>query len=172
MNIKNLVLAFFITVSILFAGLYLSVKSQAPAPSVQAGAVSGPDNYTTISFQAGMRGAFAPFVSTTTVACSVQNPTNATSTWTASYETIVSTTTTTVLALSTSTTANRYATSTAIQSSTVAANAMGNFSFVPASNQGIVGPKDWVIVGYGAGTTLANVAQNQQGVCQVLFNKI
>lgn len=170
MNIKNLILAFFVTVSVIFGVMYISLKTN--IPQIPAGASSGPDNLNLISFQGGIIGSEAQFVSTTTVPCMVQNNTNATSTWSASWQSVLSTTTTTVLAISTSTTANRYATTTALASLTIAANALGSYNYIPAAGNGIIGPQEWVKIGYGAGTTLPTVAQAQQGVCQVMFTKI
>jgi hypothetical protein len=133
---------------------------------------SSSDNYNLVRFQGGIMGTSASFVSTTTVACMVQNPTNATSTWTVAFKTNVATTTTTVLGVSTSTNASRFATSTALTSLTIAANAVSSGSYNPASNNNIIGPGEWVLVGYGAGTTLPLVAQKQQGQCTVLFKGI
>lgn len=133
---------------------------------------SSPDNYGLTNFQGGIKGTSAPFVSTTTVACMVQNPSNATSTWSIAFKTSVATTTTTVLGVSTSTNASRFSTSTALTSLTVAANAVGATNYTPANNNGLIGPREWVMVGYGAGTTLPAVAQKQIGQCTVLFQEI
>lgn len=133
---------------------------------------SSPDNYTLVNFQGGIKGTSAEFVSTTTIACMVQNPSNATSTWSLAFKTRVATTTTTVLGVSTSTHASRFSTSTALSSLTIAANAVGVSTYIPASNNNIIGPGQWVLVGYGAGTTLPSVAQKQQGQCTVLFQEI
>lgn len=131
------------------------------------------DNYNSTNFQSGIGGTSAGFVSTTTVACAVQNPTNATTTFlVVGVKALQSTTTTTVLGVSTSTNASRYATSTALMSKTIAANAVGTATYIPTSNNNILGPGEWVIVGYGAGTTLPTVAQRQVGQCSVLFNNI
>lgn len=134
---------------------------------------NSPDNFNPVNFQGGIGGTRAGFVSTTTIACAIQNPTNATTTFVSvGFRSRVSTTTTTVLGVSTSTNAARFSTSTALMSKTIAANAVASASYVPTSNNNILGPGEWVLVGYGAGTTLPAVAQQQNGECSVLFNSI
>lgn len=123
-------------------------------------------------YYGGISGKVVNFVSTTTNACSVQNPTGKWVSFIASWQTTAATTTTTVLAIATSTNANRYATSTAILSRTVAAGATATTTYVGANNQNILGPGEWVHVGYGAGTTLPSVAQQQSGTCNILFYSI
>lgn len=131
------------------------------------------DNYNLVNFQGGIKGTSAGFVSTTTIACAVQNPTNATTTFVSvAFRTRAATTTTTVLGVSTSTNASRFSTSTALMSKTIAPNTVASATYVPTSNNNILGPGEWVLVGYGAGTTLPSVAQQQNGECSVLFNSI
>lgn len=143
-----------------------------PQLSLPSGATPGADNYNLVNFQGGIRGKPAQFTSTTTIVCMIQNPTHATSTWSFNWKLNAATTTTTVLAIATSTNANHWATTTSIYSKLVSANAMGSVNYVPANGAGIVGPNDWVILGYDAGTTLGNVAQKQQGQCSAMFYPI
>ena len=122
-------------------------------------------------FQGGSTGKSVAFTSTTTVAAMIQNPTDATTTFSARYFT-TATTTTTVLAIATSTNALRYATSTAILSNTITASTNGMGSYVGANNQNLLGPHEWVQIGYGAVTTLPTVAQLQTGTFSVSFSNI
>ncbi len=141
-------------------------------PAPEFGAVSTNTPTESFYFQGGSTGKVANFVSTTTVACMIQNTTNATTTFTARWMTTAATTTTTVLGIATSTHANRFSTSTAVTSFTVVANAQGAGSYVGGNNQNIIGPNDWVQIGYGSGTTLPLVAQQQTGFCSVEFGNI
>jgi hypothetical protein len=121
--------------------------------------------------QGGFTSQAKSFTSTTTVACMFQNPTNATTTFSARWSVPTATTTTTVLAIATTTNASRFATSTAILSKTLSATA-GESSYTGANNQNLLGPGEWVQIGYGAGTTLPTVAQQQTGFCSVSFMNI
>lgn len=166
---KNIVIGTLVLTTILFSSLYFLKPT---AIKVVEGASSGPDHYNTEVFYAGIAGLRVQFVSTTTVACMVQNSTNATSSWSAGFKTVFSTTTTTVLGLATSTNANRFSTTTALQTITIPANNLSAANYSPASGNGIIGPKDWVIWGYMPGTTLGNVPQAQVGNCEALFRAI
>lgn len=149
-------------------------SSQETAIAPDAGAAPSPDFYNLVSFLAGDSGIRKQFVSTTTVACMIQNPINATSTFSMRARVVAATTTTTVLNYATSTNAGRFATSSsAFATQTVAANATGP-GFHPAlgSNNDLIGPGEWVQVGYGAGTTLPTVAQNQRAECEASFTAI
>jgi hypothetical protein len=152
----------------LFA-LGLSLRVAPPVP----GAVATNQPTEPFYFQGGSTGKSVRFISTTTVACLIQNPSNATTTFSARWDVPVSTTTTTVLNLATSTNSGRFATSsTAILATTIAANAKGSASWVGTTNTNILGPGEWVQVGYGAGTTLPTTAQQQTGTCSVSFANI
>lgn len=155
--------------------LVVAVKSfdvQVTVPSDQSyGAVSSATFTETGRFGGGFNSVTRPFVSTTTVACMAQNPMNATTTFRVAWSVPTATTTTTVLAIATTTNANRFATSTAILSKTLAA-VKGEASYVGANNQNLLGPGEWVQVGYGAGTTLPLVAQQQTGTCGFTFESI
>lgn len=147
-----------------------TVTVNTPAPSY--GAVSTNTPTEPFYFGGGITGVSRGFISTTTVACAVQNPGTATTTFTARWSVPVSTTTATTLSIATTTHANRFATTTAIVSRTLAANTTGDVSYVGANNQNLLGPGEWVQVGYGAGTTLPTVAQQQTGFCSVEFGNI
>lgn len=140
---------------------------------IPTGAVSTNQPTEPFYFQGGLTGKSTGFISTTTVACMIQNTTGATTTIEGfAWKVDKATTTTTVLQISTSTDANRFATSTSLLSKTLAASVKGTAVYVPATDQGILGPNDWVRVGYGTGTTLPTVAQAQRGFCSAMFVNI
>ena len=172
---KNLlkmgVIALVISLGVVFSFSTETVKEV--IREIPTGAVSTNQPSEPFYFQGGLTSKVTPFVSTTTVACMLQNTTGATTTiatfaWTVN----TATTTTTVLQVSTSTDANRFATSTSILSKTLAASVKGTAVYVPATDQGILGPGEWVRVGYGVGTTLPTVPQAQRGTCSVQFSNI
>jgi hypothetical protein len=134
------------------------------------GALSSNQPTEPIYLQGGSASKIQGFNSTTTIPCEIQNTTGATTTFSARFLSTTATTTTTVLAIATSTNAGKSATTTAIVSVTIAANALGAGTYVGANNQNIIGPGEWVTVGYGAGTTLPTVAQAQPGYCAVTFD--
>lgn len=146
-----------------------SVTLNVPESPITVGSQVGPEHNEAQFFYGGVSGKVSNFVSTTTQACSVQNTTGKWVSFVASFRTTRSTTTTTVLGLSTTTDAGRWATTTAIASKTVAANSTATSTYVGANNQNILAPGEWVHYGYGAGTTLPTVAQQQSGTCNVLF---
>lgn len=132
----------------------------------QFGGFSGNQPTEPIYLQGGFASKVGTFLSTTSIVCMAQNPSAATSTFRARWTTTLSTTTTTVLVIATSTNAGRFATTSGtVLSVTLAANAQGLGSYIGANNQNAVGPGEWVQVGYGAGTTLPTVAQQQSGLC-------
>lgn len=150
-------------------GVFQSDKVETIIKEVPFGAQVSNENNEAQFYYGGISGRAVNFVSTTTNACSVQNPTGKYVYFQSAFTANVSTTTTTVLALATSTHANRFATSTAIQSYTIAANTTGTSTYMGNSNQNMLAPGEWVHYGYGAGTTLPTVAQQQTGTCNVLF---
>ena len=169
-NMKNTLISAGVAVLV----VVLAFMFLAPRPNEVTqifGAVSTNSPTEPFYFQGGSTGKTVGFISTTTVAAFIQNPTNATTTFTARFLT-TATTTTTVLAIATSTNVGRYATTTAVLSTTVTANANGMGSYVGANNQNLIGPGEWVQIGYGSGTTLPTVAQLQTGTFSVSFLNI
>ena len=122
-------------------------------------------------FQGGSTGKVVNFMSTTTVAAMIQNPTSATTTFTARFIS-TATSTATGLVIATSTNIGRYATTTAILNTLVPSGASGVGSYVGANNQNILGPGEWVQLGYGSGTTLYSTANYQTGTFSVSFLNI
>ncbi len=174
MNTQKFFIGLFAIVAVVFGGLYVSLKLKQTVPDASQpfGSIAGNQPTEPFYFQGGSTGAVRSFISTTTVACAIQNPTTATTTFTARWDVPVSTSTATVLVIATSTNSNRFATTTAILSTTLAANKTGSGSYVGANNQNLLGPGEWVQVGYGSGTTLPTTAQQQTGICSVSFINI
>lgn len=143
-----------------------------PTPDTTVGAVATNQPTEPFYFAAGLTSQIKPFNSTTTIVCMFQNPSIATSTFTARWSVLAATTTTTVLGIATTTNANRYATTTAVLARSVAASTRADSSYVGANDQNLIGPGEWVQVGYGAGTTLPTIAQLQSGMCSVTFFNI
>ncbi len=173
MSLQNVILGIGVIVALTLGIVGISKPATVVQKEVTAGAVT--NNMPTDPFyaQGGVTSKVSQFNSTTTVACAIQNPLGATTTFSQiAFLVPVGTTTTTVLGIATSTNANRFATSTALNSTTLAAGAQGQSSYRPTTNNDVLGPTDWVYVGYGAGTTLPTVAQNQRGFCSVMFNNL
>jgi len=167
MKLQNLVIGF-IAIVALAAGLLGFTRSTQQTPP--SGAVSTNQPTETFYFHGGLTSKIQPFVSTTTVACMIQNPLSATTTFSmVGVLTNAATTTTTVLGIATTTNANRFATTTALKSVTIAANAQGVVTYRPTTANDILGPGEWIQVGYGAGTTLSTVAQQQSAQCSAVF---
>ncbi len=136
-------------------------------------ASSGNEHFQTEYFYQGTSGVQLGFVSTTTSVCRLRNNMNATTTFAVNFRSTLATTTTTVLGVSTTTDAIAgFATSTVIASRTVPANGMAALSYDGTTNQNILGPGEWVMVGYYPGTTLGGVAQLQSGICNISFGAI
>lgn len=149
------------------------VNYYAPKPEAETPPAAGTNAPTEPQyFSAGVNGVTRPFFSTSTIVCMAQNPSQATTTFTARYTVTAATTTTTVLAVATTTNAGRFSTTTAVLSNTIAANAKGSGSYVGANNQNLLGPAEWAQVGYGAGTTGGTNAQLQAGICSFTFGNI
>ena len=174
---KNLlkmgVVALVISLGVVFSFSTEPVNTVVKEIIKDTGAVANNQPTEPFYFQGGLTSKSAGFISTTTVACMIQNTTGATTTVDSfAWKVDTSTSTVTVMQVSTSTNASRFATSTSVLSRTLAANTKGVGSYVPASDVGALGPGDWIKVGYGAGTTLPLVAQAQKGYCSALFNNI
>lgn len=176
MNTKNTIIAISLVLVGVFATLFFTkdtvVNPIREIVKEQVGAAPGTEHSFLETFNAGIQGTPLKFISTTTVVAFNCNPSTATTTFQAAWSVPVSTTTTTVLAISTSTYSGRFATTTAILSTTIAANKKGAASYVGANSQNLLGPSECVQLGYGAGTTLAGVAQQQTGTFNVSFNGI
>lgn len=172
MNKSNIVVSAIVSVIVLILGVSMFGGTDTVVEKLTVGASPGPEYFETQTFTGGVQGTSKMFNSTTTLVCRIQNPTLATSTFTASWQVNRATSTATTIQVSTSTVAGSFATTAPIQSTTMAANAKGSGSYVPLENENIVGPTDFVLFGYTNGTTLPLVAQQQGGFCQVLFNEI
>ncbi len=174
MSTKGIIGVLVVVVIAFIAGLYFMPSTDVPTTTdttPMPGAVSTNQPTEPFYFQGGLTGQARAFVSTTTVACMIQNPLSATTTFAMiSADVPVSTTTTTVLNIATSTNANRFATSSNVLSTRSLAGTKGTLTYRPTTNNDILGPNEWIQVGYGAGTTLPTVAQQQTGSCAVVFN--
>lgn len=142
----------------------------------QLGGSSGNEHLNIEYFLGGFTGKPQGMISTTTIACAQQNTTLATSTFEVSFKVTTATSTITVLGISTTTAAlaPARATTTAFYSRTLASGKQGEGSYNGTDGQNIVGPSDWVFVGYGAGTNngLPGVAVGQVGQCNFIFKPI
>ena len=176
MNDAKSILKMSIVALIMSLGVVFTLSTETVREVVKeipVGAVTNNQPTEPFYFQGGLTSKSAGFISTTTVACMIQNTTGATTTVdTFAMKIDRATTTTTVLQVSTSTNANRFATSTSLASRTFAANTKGSISYVPGTDLGILGPGEWIRIGYGAGTTLPLVAQAQRGTCAAQFSNI
>lgn len=129
-------------------------------------------------FQGGFTSKIAGFNgATSTVACAIQNTTNATTTFRARLGIRTATTTATAFSLATSTNENRWSTTTTtvILSKSFAANIQGTSAYNGANEQNIIGPGEWVKWVFSAGTHAAitsNGGSNQVGSCAVDFGII
>ena len=144
----------------------VTVNPEPPFGAVSTNAPTEP-----FYFQGGSTGKTVGFISTTTVVAFIQNPSNATTTFTARFLSNA-TSTATNLVIATSTNAGRYATTTAILGAQIASGEAGAGSYVGANNQNLLGPGEWVQLGYGAGTTLYSTANYQTGTFSVSFLNI
>lgn len=170
MSLQNWILSVGVIVALALGVISVTKPQPQPEPSVSSVTSNSP--LEPFYAQGGITSRVQQFQSTTTVACAIQNPLGATTTFAQAAWTVpTATTTTTVIAIATTTNANRYATTTALLSKSVAA-LQATVTYRPTSNNDILGPTDWVIVGYDTGTTLPLVAQQQKGFCSVMFNVI
>lgn len=106
-------------------------------------------------------------VAATTTPCSIQNPLNATSTYSSTLNATVATSSAGIFDVGTSTTA--FATSSLGSAQTIAANTQGTLSYAGSSGSGgnIIGPLGWVV--YGMNTGSVSYGYTYGGTCQATF---
>jgi hypothetical protein len=182
MNTQNTLLSIALIalgVGVAFTG-FKSVEVAISTPEQpNLGAVTSSNFLDTPVFNAGVSGVQVPMTATSTTLCKAQNPTMATSTFTAAFRITTATTSATVIGLATTTNALRdQATSTASTaigtSKTVGANVSGVSSYRGINEQNILGPNEWVMYNYQTGTSPAGgmTSNAQAGFCNFMFNAI
>lgn len=108
-----------------------------------------------------------PLVAATTTPCAIQNPLNATSTYSSSFNVTTATSSAGIFDIGTSTTA--FATSSAGSAQTIAANTQNTLSYAGSSGSGgnIIGPSAWIL--YGMNTGSVSYGYTYGGTCQATF---
>lgn len=106
--------------------------------------------------------------------CALQNPFTATSTFSFGYNLAVGTTTpVSGLNLAMGTTTSATATSTTpFLSAYIPAGGIGTYTFDPSSNNGFIGPLQWITVGYLASSSAPAAGVVTTGTCSATFSTI